>query len=69
MYAVAGYHARFQDVARPYHALVFADGTVWTTADGMRAPRPESDRLFTQHIAERAGRPIQAVRFLDDVPK
>jgi len=69
VYAVAGWHARFQDVDKPHHVIVFKDGTVWTTGDGMRAPRPDSDRLFIQHIAERSGHPIRAVQFLEDIPK
>jgi hypothetical protein len=69
VYAVARWHGRFEDVDKPYHSIVFKDGTVWTTGDGMRAPRPESDRLFVQHIAERSGCPIRAVQFQEDIPK
>lgn len=69
IYAVAGYHARFQDVDKPCYALVFADGMLWTTGDGMRAPRMEEDRQFIEHIAQRSGRPIRPIRFLEDVPR
>jgi hypothetical protein len=69
VYAVSSWHAHFHDVEKPRHALVFADGTVWTTADCMRAPRPETDRLFIQHVAERSGCPIRPIRFLEDIQK
>lgn len=69
LYAVAGWHGRFQDIDKPHHAIVFKDGTVWTTAEGMRAPRPESDRLFIQHIAERNGCPIKSIPFQEDIPR
>jgi len=69
IYSVANFHARFNDVAKPRHAVVFADGTVWTTGDGMRAPRPESDSLFIQEIAKRSRRPVTALNFLEDAPK
>ncbi len=69
IYSVAGFHARFEDVAKPRHALVFSDGTVWTTDEGMRAARPQSDLTFIQHVAEKSGHQIVALNFLEDAPR
>jgi hypothetical protein len=69
IYAVDGFHARFEDVHKPRHVLVFKDGTVWTTGDDMRAPRPETDVIFIDHIAQKSGQPVMNLPFLEDVPK
>jgi hypothetical protein len=69
IFAVDGYHARFEDVHKPRHVLVFKDGTRWTTGDDMRAPRPDTDAIFIDHIARKSGQPVMNLPFLEDVPK
>ena len=33
------------------------------------APRPETDRLFIDHVAQASGRPLVQVNFVEDIPR
>jgi hypothetical protein len=46
-------------VRRTHHAIVFDDGTEWTTKDSLRRPRG-SDLEAMQYVAQRSGRAIEA---------
>jgi hypothetical protein len=69
VYAIDAYHARFEDVVNPQHAIRFADGTMWTTRDNLRQPTPEVDDPVIRYVAERARCPVQKVRFVEDIPR
>jgi hypothetical protein len=43
----------------PHFGVRFRDGSQWTTRDGGRSPRPAIDRPLVEHVAARAGVPLQ----------
>lgn len=65
IFEAQGYHARFKDILRPCHAIVFDDGTIWRTDFSWRDPLPQRDREFIEFAAKQSGKPIQRVDFIE----
>lgn len=47
-------------IVRRHHAVLFDDGTEWTTRDALRSPA-EGDDAAMRYVAERAGKVIEAL--------
>ena len=61
IYSIAAWQARFEDVVKPRHALVFVDGKIWATDDGMRPAAGSGPAVHRAHFrpqrqADRGGR-------------
>jgi hypothetical protein len=46
-------------VNRPYHIIVFDDGSSWSTNGGLRDPVPELDARIVEMVSRESGKPIQ----------
>lgn len=51
-------------IARPHFAIELDDGTVWTTRENLRTPRPEADAEIMAFVASKSGTHIEQVDFL-----
>ncbi len=45
-------------IPRPYHVILFDDGTSWSSDEGLRDPMPEVDGQIAQLVSQRSKRPI-----------
>jgi hypothetical protein len=68
VYEVRGFHARFKDLLEPYQVITFSDGSRWQTDYKAGGPKLEQQREIVRFVAERSGKTIRRVNFIEDIP-
>jgi hypothetical protein len=68
VYEARGYHARFEDKVAPNQFIVFTNGARWEAPRGSGGEKLEYQRRIIRFVADRSGRRIRQVKFVEDIP-